>query len=48
VLNNPDPVTTLIKHFPQQLIVVTVNIPPTNDAPTFANQVGGFFQILEL
>jgi hypothetical protein len=41
--NNLDPVLTLVNLSPQQLIVVTVNIPPTTDAPTFANPLGEFF-----
>jgi hypothetical protein len=48
VPNNPDLVPTLVNLSPQQLIVATVNIPPTIDAPTFANPVGEFFRILEL
>jgi hypothetical protein len=41
--NNLNLVLTLVNFFPQQLIVVTVNIPPTTDAPTFANPLGEFF-----
>jgi len=48
VLNNPDLVTTLVNLSPQHFIVATVNIPPTTDAPDFANPVGEFFRILEL
>jgi hypothetical protein len=48
VPNNPDPVPTSVNLSPQQLIVVTANIPPTTDAPTFADPVGEFFRILEL
>jgi hypothetical protein len=48
VPNNLDPIPTLVKTFPQQLIDVTTNIPPTIDAPTFANPVGEFFRVLEL
>jgi hypothetical protein len=48
VLNNPDPVPTLVNLSPQQLIVSTVNIPPTTDAPAFVDPVGEFFRILEL
>jgi hypothetical protein len=48
VLNNPDPVPTSVNLFPQQLIVATANIPPTINAPGFADPVGEFFRILEL
>jgi hypothetical protein len=48
VPNNLDPVPTSINLSPQQLIVVTANIPPTIDAPTVVDQVGKFFQVLEL
>jgi len=48
VLNNPDPVPTLINLSLQQFITVTTNIPPTTDAPVFTDLVGEFFQILEL
>jgi hypothetical protein len=41
--NNPNPVPTSINLSPKQLIVVTANIPPTIDAPAFADQVGEFF-----
>jgi hypothetical protein len=43
VLNNPDPVPTSVNLFPQQLIATTANIPPTTDAPAFADLVGEFF-----
>jgi len=46
--NNSDPVPTSVNLSPQQLIVTTANIPPTTDAPAFADPVGEFFQILEL
>ncbi len=46
--NNPDSVPTLVNLFPQQLIIVTVNIPPTIDAPAFVDLVGEFFRVLEL
>ncbi len=46
--NNPDPIPTSINLSPQQLIDVTTNIPPTTDAPSFADQVGEFFRVLEL
>jgi hypothetical protein len=48
VPNNPDPVPTLVNLSPQQLIIATANIPPTTDAPTFANPEGEFFRILKL
>ncbi len=46
--NNPNLVPTSINLSPQQLIVVTANIPPTIDAATFVNPVGEFFRVLEL
>jgi hypothetical protein len=46
--NNPDPVPTLVNISPQQLIAASGNIPPTINAPTFANPMGKFFRILEL
>jgi hypothetical protein len=46
--NNPDPVPTSINIFPQQLITIITNSPPTTNAPAFANPVVEFFQILEL
>jgi hypothetical protein len=48
VPNNPDLVPTSVNLSPQQLIVVTANIPPTTDASTFADPVAEFFRILEL
>jgi len=48
VPNNPDPVPTSVNLSPQQLIAATANIPPTTDAPAFADPVGEFFRILEL
>jgi hypothetical protein len=48
VPNNPNSVPTLVNFSPQQLIAVTVNIPPTTDALAFANPMGEFFRILEL
>jgi hypothetical protein len=48
VLNNPNPIPTLVNLSPQQLVVATTNIPPTIDAPTFADPVGEFLRILEL
>jgi hypothetical protein len=46
--NNPDSVPTSIIFSPQQLIIATVNIPPTIDAVALANLLGEFFRILEL
>ncbi len=46
--NNPYPVPTSVNLYLQQFIVPTINIPPTIDAPAFADLVGGFFRILEL
>jgi hypothetical protein len=48
VPNNPDLVPTLVNLSPQQHIVATANIPPTTDAPAFADPVGEFFRVLEL
>jgi len=48
VLNKLDPVPTSVNLSPQQLIVVTTNIPPTTDALAFADPMGEFFRILEL
>jgi len=48
VPNNPNSVPTSINLSPQQLIVAIANIPPTIDAPAFADLVGDFFQVLEL
>jgi hypothetical protein len=48
VPNNPNPVFTSVNFSPQQLIVVIANIPPTIDAPAFADLVGEFFRVLEL
>ncbi len=48
VPNNPDPVPTSVNLFLQQLIAATTNIPLTTDAPSFADPVAEFFQILEL
>jgi hypothetical protein len=46
--NNLHPVPTSVNLSPQQLIAATANIPPTTNAPAFADPVGEFFQILEL
>jgi hypothetical protein len=48
VPNNPDLVPTSVNLSPRQLIVVTINIPPTTNAPAFADPVGEFFRVLEL
>jgi hypothetical protein len=40
--NNPNLVPTLVNLSPQQLIIVTSNIPPTIDAPAFTD-LGEFF-----
>ncbi len=48
VPNNPNLVPISINLSPQQLIAATANIPPTTDAPAFADPVGEFFRILEL
>jgi len=41
--NNPDPIPTSVNLSPQQLIATSANIPPTTDAPTFADPVREFF-----
>ncbi len=46
--NNPNQIPTSINFSLQQLIITTVNIPPTIDAPTFADLVGEFFWVFEL
>jgi hypothetical protein len=43
VPNNPDPIPTSVNLSPQQLIVATANIPPTTNAPAFADPMGEFF-----
>jgi hypothetical protein len=43
MLNNSDSVPTSVNLFPQQLIVITANIPSTIDAPAFVDPVGEFF-----
>jgi hypothetical protein len=48
VLNNPNPVPTLINFSLQQFIVATANIPPTIDVPAFVDPVAEFFRILKL
>ncbi len=48
VPSNPDPVPISVIISPQQLITITANILPTNDAPNFADPMGEFFRILEL
>jgi hypothetical protein len=46
--NNPNPVLISINLSHQQLIIATINIPPTINALAFADIVGEFFRILEL
>jgi hypothetical protein len=46
--NNPNLVPILVNISPQQLIAAIVSIPPTIDAPTFVDLVGGLFRVLEL
>jgi hypothetical protein len=46
--NNLDVVPTSVNLFLQQLIVVTANIPCTNDALAFVDPMGEFFRIHEL
>ncbi len=46
--NNLDSVPTLVNFVLQQLIIATTNIPPTINAPAFADLVGEFFRVLEL
>jgi hypothetical protein len=46
--NNPNLVLISINLSPQQLIITTVNIPPTIDALTFVDHMREFFQVLEL
>ncbi len=41
--NNPNPIPISVNLSPQQLIIVTTNIPPTIDAPAFVDLVGEFF-----
>jgi hypothetical protein len=48
VPNIPDPVPTLVNISLQQLIAAIANIPPTIDAPAFADPVGESFRVLEL
>ncbi len=48
VPNNLDPIPTSINLSPQPFIVATTNIPPTIDAPAFANPMGEFFWFIEL
>jgi hypothetical protein len=43
VPNNPDSVPISVNLSLQQLIVGIANIPPTIDAPAFANPMGEFF-----
>jgi hypothetical protein len=47
VPNNLDLVFISVNIFLQRLIVVTTNIPPIIDAPTFVDLVGEFFRVFE-
>ncbi len=46
--NNPDLIPASINFSPQQLFVAIINIPPTINAPAFADPVGEFFRVFEL
>jgi hypothetical protein len=46
--NNPNLVPIVVNLSPQQFIVDTANIPPSIDAPAFADLVGEFFRVIEL
>jgi hypothetical protein len=46
VLNNPDSVPTLVNLSPQQLIVATANIPPTNVHQLLLIKWGDSFKFL--
>jgi hypothetical protein len=46
--NNPNSVPILTNLSPQQLIVVTANIPPIIDVLAFADPMGEFFRVFEL
>ncbi len=46
--NNPNLVPISVNLSFQQFIIATANIPPTIDAPAFANPMGEFFRVLEL
>jgi len=48
VPNNPNSVPTSVHFSLRQLIVVTANIPLSNNAPTFVDPVGEFFRVLKL
>jgi len=48
VPNNPNLVPTSVNLFPQQLIAIIANIPPTTNVLAFADPVGEFSRILEL
>jgi len=48
VPSNLDLLPTLVNLFFQQFITATTNIPPTIDAPTFADPMEEFFRVLEL
>jgi hypothetical protein len=46
--NNLDLIPILVNFSPQQLITTSTNIPPTMNAPAFADPVGEFFRVLKL
>jgi hypothetical protein len=46
--NNPDPVPISVNFSLQQFITAIINIPPTINAPSFADPVWEFFRVLEL
>jgi len=46
--NSLDLVPTSLNLFLQRFIIAIKNIPPTIDAPSFANPMGEFFRVLEL
>jgi hypothetical protein len=46
--NNPYLVPTSINFSPKQFFAATANIPPTIDAPAFADPVREFFRVHEL
>ncbi len=46
--NNPNLIPTSVNLSPQQIIVITANIPPTINAQAFVDPVGEFLRVLEL
>jgi hypothetical protein len=48
VPNNPELVPILVNLSPQQFIANTAKIPPTINAPAFADLAGEFFRVFEL